>query len=281
MTRFAALLLLAAVTLAPTRSAARPPWDSIPWWGDLDRSERTRVEKLAQEKPGYGACGGATIAACFEKGHRIGWRLARLVIYLVQRGAEDQDISRIVDERKASYNAQVRPIDLSGSPVMGSGGAVTLVEFADFECPMCAATTPTLKDVVGSLGGKVKLVFKHFPLKGHRNSVNAALAAVVANAHGKFWGMADLLFKNIDDHESKSLESYAKQVGIPLDAFRAGLKDPATLKQLEKDKDLGLALGVRATPSLFVNGREFKPMRDRFLLLDRIEEELDRVDGKK
>ena len=281
MTRLAALLLLAAVMLAPTRGSARPPWDSIPWWGDLDRNERGRVEKLAQEKYSYGTCKNATIAACFEKGTRMGWRLARLLIYLVQRGAEDQDIGRIVEERKASYTNPVRKVDLAGSPAMGGDGPITVVEFADFECPMCAATTPTLKEVVGSLGGKVKLVFKHFPIKGHRNSVNAALAAVAAHAQGKFWAMAELLFKNIDSHDTKDLEGYAQQAGLALDAFRAAMKDPATVKQIEKDKDLGLALGVRATPSLFVNGREFKPMRDRFLLLDRIEEELDRVEGKK
>jgi protein-disulfide isomerase len=281
MTRLAVLLVLAAVTLAPTWAQARPPWDSIPWWGDLDRSERGRVEKLAQEKFSYGPCPNATIAACFEKGTRIGWRLARLLIYLVQRGAEDQDIGRIVDERRVSYTAQVRAIDLAGSPALGGGSAVTIVEFADFECPMCSAITPVLKDVVGAVGGKVKLVFKHFPLKGHRNSVSAALAAVAAHRQGKFWPMAELLFKNIDNHEGKHLESYAQQIGLPLDAFRAAMKDPATVKVIEKDKDLGLVLGVRATPSLFVNGREFKPMRDRFLLLDRIEEELDRVEGKK
>jgi protein-disulfide isomerase len=281
MIRVAVLVLLAAVTVAPSSAQARPPWDSIPWWGDLDRSERSRVERLAQEKFSYGPCPNATIAACFEKGTRIGWRLARLLIYLVQRGAEDQDIGRIIDERRVSYTAQPRAIDIAGSPSIGGGNAVTLVEFADFECPMCAAITPTLKDVVGSLGGRVKLVFKHFPLKGHRNSVSAALAAVAAARHGKFWEMLDLLFRNIDAHEAKQLEGYAQKLGLPLEPFRAALKDPATLKVIEKDKDLGLTLGVRATPSLFVNGREFKPMRDRYLLLDRIEEELDRIDGKK
>ncbi|MBI5480894.1 MAG: thioredoxin domain-containing protein [Deltaproteobacteria bacterium] len=281
MIRVALLLLLAAVTATPKSALARPPWESIPWWGDLERSERSRVEKLAQEKFSYGPCSNATIAACFEKGTRIGWRLARLLIYLVQRGAEDQDIGRIIDERRVSYTAQVRAIDIAGSPALGGGSAVTLVEFADFECPMCASITPTLKDVVGTLGGKVKLVFKHFPLKGHRNSVPAALAAVAAAGHGKFWEMADLLFKNMDAHEGKHLEGYAQKLGIPLEPFRAAVKDPATLKAIEKDKDLGLTLGVRATPSLFVNGREFKPMRDRFLLLDRIEEEMDRVEGKK
>lgn len=281
MTRLAVLLLLAAALLAPTLAQARPPWDSIPWWGDLDRSERSRVEKLAQEKLGYGPCANATIAACFEKGPRLGWRLARLLIYLVQRGAEDQDISRIVDERRASYTAPARAIDVAGAPAVGEGRVVTIVEFADFECPMCAAVTPTLKEVIGASGGKAKLVFKHFPIKGHRNSVPAAMAAVAAHRHGKFWPMADLLFKNMDNHEPKHLEGYAQQIGLALEAFRATMKDPATLKVVEKDKDLGLALGVRATPSLFVNGREYKPMRDRFLLLDRVEEEIDRVEGRK
>jgi len=280
MIRLAPIALLAAALLSPTRAAARAPWESIPWWGDLDRGERQRVEKLSQSIYAYGPCANQKLSACFERGTHLGRRLARLVIYLVQRGAEDQDVTRIVNDRRTSYTAQPRTIDLTGSPVLGGDPRVTVVEFADFECPMCAATTPILEDVINSLKGKARLVFKNFPLKGHRHSVYAAMAAVAAARLGKFWPMCALLFKNLDSHEPKQLEGYAQSLGLSLEAFRAAYKAPETLRRVEQDKDLGLALGVRATPTLFVNGREFKPMRDRFLLLDRIEEEIDRVQGR-
>jgi protein-disulfide isomerase len=277
----ALLLVLTAGLVAPARAAAKAPWQSIPWWGDLERGERERVERLAVEKYAYGPCANQKISACFERGSRLGWRLARVIIYLVQRGAEDQDIRRILDQRRASYDAAPRPINLDGAPIIGGNAKVTVVEFADFECPMCAATTPVLEEVVKSLKGKARLAFKHFPIKGHRNSVAAAVAAVAAGRQGKFWPMAELLFKNIYDHDRKQLEGYATKLGLDLEKFRADFQAPETIKQVEQDKDLGLALGVRATPTLFVNGREFRPMRDRFLLLDRIEEEIDRVAGRK
>ncbi|HEY3352321.1 MAG TPA: thioredoxin domain-containing protein [Polyangia bacterium] len=276
----AALCVACAAALAPAAAHARPRWDSIPWWGDLDTAERGRVERVANEQHAYGACTG-TVASCFENGKRIGWRLARLIIYLVQRGAADEDIARIIGERKASAEAPVRTVDLAGAPVFGPAGApVTVVEFADFECPFCAQITPVLKEAA-TTAGKTRIVFKHFPLKGHRGSVPAAAAAVVANDFGKFWEMAALLFKNPDAHEMKDLEGYAKEVGIQIDAFRTQMKAPGTLKVVEKDKTEGLRLGVKATPSLFVNGREFHAARDKFLLQDRIEEEIDNLEKRK
>jgi protein-disulfide isomerase len=277
----AVLGLACAAALAPARAHAKSaPWDSIPWWGDLDATERGRVERLATEKHAYGACTD-TITTCFAKGKRIGWRLARLVIYLVQRGAADEDIGRILDERKASAEAPVRPIDLTGAPAYGPAGApVTVVEFADFECPFCAASFPTLKEAVNA-AGKTRLYFRNFPLKGHRNSVPAAMASAVANGFGKFWEMAALLFKNPDAHDLNDLVGYAKQVGIQESAFRDQMKAPATLKAVERDKDQGLHLGVKATPTLYVNGREFHPSRDKFLLQDRMEEELDNLERRK
>jgi protein-disulfide isomerase len=277
----ATLCLALVAALAPARARGqRPPWESIPWWGDLDAGERGRVAKIAGEKQAYGACTG-TITDCFAKGKRIGWRLARLVIYLVQRGAADEDISRILDERRASAEAPVRPIDVAGTPGFGpSAAGVTVVEFADFECPFCAHVYPLLKEVVGAVG-KTRLYFKHFPLKGHRGSVPAAMAATVAHGFGKFWDMAALLFKNPDAHEARDLEGYAREVGIQEGAFRDQMKTPAILKVIERDKDLGLHLGVKATPTLYVNGREFHPARDKFLLQDRIEEEIDNVEKRK
>jgi protein-disulfide isomerase len=273
---------LALVLLAlPGAAQAAPPWDTVPGWTDLGPPERARVEKLANEKTSYGACTG-TIAACLESKSRNGWRLARLTVYLVSRGAADEDAARILDERKASYNAVAQNIELAGSPRLGDGAApVTIVEFADFECPACAAVSPVLKQLVKESGGKARLHFLNYPLKSHVTSLPAAQAAVVANKHGQFWEMSELLFANPESHEPADLEGYATSLKIALPKFRAGMTAAETLKSVESDKAQGLKLGVRSTPSLFVNGREFRPSRDKFLLVDRVEEELDRLEGRK
>ncbi len=279
----AALCLLGTLLtlLSPLVATARPPWESISWWGDLDRAERGRVEKLAQEKRSYGDCSD-TVATCFERGTKSGRRLARLIIYLVQKGATDEDVSTFIDQRRASATGAPKAIDTTLAPLFGPADApVVVAEFADFECPFCARVTPVLKEVIAAEKGKARLYFKHFPLKTHVNSVPAALAAVAAQKVGKFWDMAALLFGDLDAHDQKHLEGYAAKLGIPLDTFRGLVKDPATMNTVVKDKEAGLRLGVSATPTVYVNGREVRHADDRVLLQDAIEEELERLSAKR
>ena len=278
LVRLACLVLVTLLLPAPASAAA--PWASVPEWSGLKADGRARVERLAGELKAYGACSDS-VAACFERGSRVGRRLARVIAYLVKQGGADDDVRRIVDERRAAFGAAPQTIDLGSSPSLGPAAAqLTVVEFADYECPYCAAMTPVLKEAVTALGGKARLVFKYFPLKGHKGSLPAARAAFAAAAKGKFWEMSELLFKNIDDHDPGDLEGYAKKLGLDVEAFRAAAASPDALKAVERDKDLGLRLGVRATPSLFVNGRPMEPSVDRFLLTDRLEEELDRAEGR-
>jgi protein-disulfide isomerase len=281
MNRTVALLLACIATLAPGAAKAKPPWQSISWWADLDTRERGRVEKLAGEKQAYGDCDG-TVAACFERGSKSGKRLAKVIIYLVQKGAADEDVGRILDQRKAAATAKPKVIELSGAPCFGPPAAPLVVaEFADFECPFCARVTPVLKEVVGALHGKARLHFKHFPLKTHATSLPASLAAAAAHRAGRFWEMAALLFGNMEDHQQKHLESYAQKVGIALETFRGLCKDPATMQLVVKDKEAGLRLGVSSTPAVYVNGREVHNAADRFLLQDALEEELERLEARK
>ncbi len=93
------------------------------------------------------------------------------------------------------FNPVKRKISLGDSPIRGDKNApVTLVEYSDFQCPYCLNALPTVTQVLNDYRGKVKLVYKHLPLSGHKNAHIAAEASECAREQGKFWEYHDLLF---------------------------------------------------------------------------------------
>jgi protein-disulfide isomerase len=146
-------------------------------------------------------------------------------------------------------------IDIAGSPVFGDPNApVTIVEFSDFECPFCSRGANTVKELVNANPGKVKVVFKHYPLDFHKNAPLASQASMAAANQGKFWEYHDLLFANQKALQRPDLERYAEQLGLNMDKFRADIDSPIALKQLEADKAAGNTAAVRGTPHFFLNG---------------------------
>jgi protein-disulfide isomerase len=149
-------------------------------------------------------------------------------------------------------------IDVAGAPVYGDPNApVTIVEFSDFECPFCSRGGSTVKELVNANPGKVKVVFKHYPLDFHKNAPLASQAAMAAQNQGKFWEFHDLVFANQKAIQRPDLERYAEQLGLNMDKFRADLDSPTGAKQLEADKADGNGVGVRGTPHFFINGSRF------------------------
>ena len=128
---------------------------------------------------------------------------------------------------------------------------VTVVEYGDFECPYCGAAAPVLKRLVDESGGRVRLVFRHFPLfTKHPFALTAALAAEAAG--DRFWAMHDLLFAHQDHLTDADLTLLASQVGVSGVVGKAAqLHRPA----VEADYRSGTSMGVRGTPSLYVDGR--------------------------
>jgi protein-disulfide isomerase len=134
-----------------------------------------------------------------------------------------------------------------------------MVEFADFECPHCAAAAPVVHSVIDSpeWKGRIRFVFKEFPLPGHEHAEPAARAALAAQAQGKFWEMHDQLFTHQETLNQPDLEGFAKKLGLDVDRFRTDMNAQALKDRVAADRALGQQIGVAGTPSIFINGRKF------------------------
>jgi protein-disulfide isomerase len=147
-------------------------------------------------------------------------------------------------------------VKTDGAPVRGPANAkITLVEFLDFQCPFCSRVQPTLAQIQKTYGDKVRIVFKHLPLRIHAQAPGAAAAAEAAHSQDKFWEMHDLMFANQRDLGDAKYQEWARQLGLDMDRFQKDLKSPAVGQRIEADSQEAAKLGVSGTPAFFINGR--------------------------
>jgi protein-disulfide isomerase len=148
-------------------------------------------------------------------------------------------------------------IDAQDSPALGPENApVTVVEFSDFQCPYSARASLTLKRLLQLYPGRVRWVFKHFPLRIHRDAPLAHEAALAAREQGKFWEMHDLLLSNQRRLMREDLMSYARQLGLDLPAFANDLDSRRLRARVLRDTLQGRSLHVDTTPTYFINGKQ-------------------------
>jgi hypothetical protein len=149
-------------------------------------------------------------------------------------------------------------IDLSGSACRGAPRApVELVVFSDFECPFCALGRQLVEILEQHVGARLRVCFKHYPLSEiHPRAVLAARAAVAAQRQGKFWAMHDRMYDQQKELERDDLVEHARAIGLDTARFRADLDGAEQRLQVERDRAEAIRLGVRGTPSFFINGRE-------------------------
>ena len=100
----------------------------------------------------------------------------------------------------------------------------------------------------------VKLIFKNYPLAYHAFSRKAALAAAAAQRQGKFWEYHDLIFENYQHLDDPKFREMARELNLDLEKFEKDLNDPATSLRVDKDVQLGRSVGVKGTPTIFING---------------------------
>lgn len=142
----------------------------------------------------------------------------------------------------------------------GGEGAVTVVEFLDFECEACAAFYPVVEDLREKYDGEITYVVRYFPLPGHINSTQAALAAEAAGQQDRFEDMYHRLFETQAQWGEQSEETpevfrgFAEELGLDMAAYDAAIADVATAERVQSDKADGEKLGVDSTPSFFVDG---------------------------
>ncbi|GHT72958.1 hypothetical protein AGMMS50262_03170 [Bacteroidia bacterium] len=143
--------------------------------------------------------------------------------------------------------------------VQGQPNAViTLIEYADYQCPYCRQAHYIVKDLQKRLGDRLQVVFRNYPLQQlHPHAVNAAIAAETAAVQQKFWEMNDMLFDNQRYLDDASLVKYAKEIGIDIEKFKKDFGSQPTIEKVEEDIESGNKAGVEGTPTFFVNGRFF------------------------
>lgn len=151
----------------------------------------------------------------------------------------------------------------ASSSVRGNtGSSVTVVEFADFQCPACGVAHPINQRVYDEYKDKVKFVYRHFPLSTHRNAPVAAEAAEAAKAQGKFWEMHDKLFEtqkewsDLADPRDKFAE-YAGSLGLNVETFKADVQANKYARLISQDYADGESVRVNATPTYYINGKKF------------------------
>lgn len=149
----------------------------------------------------------------------------------------------------------VTELDDGVSPATGAAkAAVTIVEFSDFECPYCRAVQGTLKQVLDIYAGQVRLVFKHLPLEGHRNSLPAARAAYCAGEQDRFWQFHDALF-TATELSPGLFTQIAGELGLGVTKFQACVNSEQSRAGVVKDLETARVFGVESTPSFIVNGK--------------------------
>lgn len=156
------------------------------------------------------------------------------------------------------------------SPTLGAADApVTLVEFYDPECESCAAFSPAVKKILKDYEGRVRLVQRYMPL--HPNSVKAATLLEAAGEQGKYWQMQEFLFQRQPEWGTKHgpaaasqpqpninalFQKYSIEMGLDMEKVATAAKENRYKTKLERDLKDGQTLGVRQTPTFFVNGRK-------------------------
>ncbi|MEO8573161.1 MAG: thioredoxin domain-containing protein [Pyrinomonadaceae bacterium] len=174
----------------------------------------------------------------------------------------------------ASAEQLIRP----DSATLGPANAqITLVEFYDPECESCAAFAPVVKQILKDYQGKIRLVTRYMPL--HPNSVSAAAFTEAAGEQGKYWEAQALLFEKQPEWGTKHgapsgtasptfnelFDKYATELGLDRAKASSSVQAGKFNAKIEQDKNDGQSLGVRQTPTFFVNGRKLASFGEQHL----------------
>jgi len=147
----------------------------------------------------------------------------------------------------------VSEIDHSIGP---ADAPVTVVEYGDLECPNCKQAAPAVKLLLHRFAGRIRFIFRHFPLaEVHPHAIGAAEAAESAGAQSRFWPMHDLLFENQPHLKLHQLREYAERLQLDLARYTFEMNDHVHLQRIREHMRSGSESGVRSTPTFFVNGK--------------------------
>jgi protein-disulfide isomerase len=152
---------------------------------------------------------------------------------------------------------KVHDIKIGNSYSKGpANAAVTIVEWSDFQCPFCSQAKDLVHQILDAYPNDVRFVFKNYPLPFHQQAMPAAKAAIAAGKQGKFFEMHDKLFENIKALAPDKYEVWAGEIGLDVAKFKADMEAPETAAQVTAEMKEAGDVGVRGTPSFFINGKQ-------------------------
>ncbi|HEV7857635.1 MAG TPA: thioredoxin domain-containing protein [Pyrinomonadaceae bacterium] len=173
----------------------------------------------------------------------------------------------------ASSNSSTSPTPL-GKPSNGAepphlrgdaNAPVLIEEFGDFQCPPCGALYPLMKKIEGESGTRVRVIFREFPLaKIHKNALDAARAAEAAGLQGRFWEMHDVIYEKQGDWSVMPdarpvFAEFARELKLDVDRFNSDMDTLQVNSRISADMSRAESLGVKGTPTVFINGSELSP----------------------
>jgi len=199
------------------------------------------------------------------------WAVFELTSVKTDIALQNKDIASVLEDLKEikSRPAQAaRPknaapsqpqnvlVSIDDDPIKGDPNApVTLIEFSDYQCPFCKRF---YDNVLGQIDdeyiskGKVRLVFRDYPLGFHQKAMPAAIAANCAGEQGKYWVLHDFFFENPDKLDISAVLASAEELGLDKEEFEICVNDKTNEAEVIKDFEAGQKYGVRGTPSFFI-----------------------------
>src|SRR5438477_3228045 len=174
--------------------------------------------------------------------------------------AKRPQLHNIPDSQSVSVKGDKQSAHIRGNP----DAPVTLEEFADFQCPPCSQFARFAEELLREYDSRLRVVFRNFPLSGHEHAREAALAAEAAGLQDKFWEMHDTLYREQSawskaPNARELFESYAGTLGVDVDQFKKDMDSDKARERVDSDHALGDSLGIKVTPTMFINKRPMEP----------------------
>lgn len=193
--------------------------------------------------------------------------IAAIVVVVIVRGNTPDTTAGSETPAAPAETAETGQLVRENSRVLSQAPneKAVLVEFLDFECEGCRAAYPLVEELRTEYADSVTFVHRYFPLPGHRNAMNAALAVEAAAQQGAYEPMYQQMFETQPewgesaDDKSAVFRSFAEDLGLDMEAYDAAVKDPATQDRVELDLADGIALNVSGTPTFFLDGQLLAP----------------------
>ncbi|MAD61882.1 MAG: hypothetical protein CMH49_10300 [Myxococcales bacterium] len=192
----------------------------------------------------------------------------------------DQVAEAVINKFIADFSPPAE-FDLSKTAFKGVDNApITVVEFADFECPHCALMAGIMSEILKERPKAIKIYFKQFPLPFHQLAPLASKATIAAHKQGAFWPMHDLIFAQQENLKESSFIEFAEQLGLNLMVFRADFASEEVSQQVESEKAEGAKAGLQGTPTLYFNGKMYRGEQSKEALLSHIDSLLSKIEVK-